>query len=138
MRSRSVRMEHRIPRQNQRPKLPASHHPVCPAIAIHEHGGTEPLPVEPSETDYTIEFHILVIDAVVGAEPALLDPCLPAKINLLSLEKPPCQCLPGTAPELPFKPRAQRFHHSIHDLGRPRSNTLLPAPVDSQHLSSPH
>src|SRR3546814_4741756 len=89
-----------------------------------------------SETDYTIEFHILVIDAVVGAEPALLDPCLPAKIHLLSLEKPPCQCLPGTASELQFKPRDQRFHHAIHDIGRRRSNALIHANDDLQRLCS--
>src|SRR3546814_15099928 len=94
MRSRSVRMEHRIPRQNQRPKLPASHHPVCPAIAIHEHGGTEPLTVEQSETDYTIEFHIILIDDVVCAEPALLDPYLPPKLTPLRPDHSPCTTLP--------------------------------------------
>src|SRR3546814_18508551 len=106
MRSRSVRMEHRIPRQNQRPKLPASHHPVCPAIAIHEYGGTEPLPVEPSDPDYTIQFHILVLDAVVGAEPALLAPCLPAQFHLIILETPPSQCYPVPPSDPPFHPPA--------------------------------
>src|SRR3546814_1591877 len=62
----------------------------------------------------------------------------PAKIHLLSLEKPPCQCLPGTASELQFKPRDQRFHHAIHDIGRRRSNALIHAHDDLQRLCSHH
>jgi hypothetical protein len=49
-------MEHRIPRLNQRPELAAPQHPLGPAIAIYEHGGAEPLPVQSPANRYSVEF----------------------------------------------------------------------------------
>src|SRR3546814_8182800 len=115
-------MEHRIARPDQRPKLPTSPHPVRLAIAIHEHGGAEPLPVEPPANRYPVEFEILIVGALIGSDPPLLDPRIPAKIRFLSLQKPMCQGFAGTAPELQFKPSDRRFHHAIR---RDRKSTRL-------------
>ena len=52
-----------------------------------------------------IQFEFLVVRPFVGADPALLDPCIPAEIRFLGRQKPMCQFFPGTAPELQFKAR---------------------------------
>src|SRR6218665_913926 len=114
-------MEHRIPRPDQRPKLPTPHHPVGLTIAIHEHGGAEPLAVEPPANRYPIEFEIIIVCAFVSPDPALLDPRIPAKICLLSLQKPMRQSFAGAASELQFQPSDQRFHHAI----RRRSDAFI-------------
>src|SRR3546814_1155954 len=69
------------PRPNQRTELTTSHHPMGLTIAIHEHGGAEPPAIQPSADRYPIKFQILVVEASVGTEPALLDPGVPAKID---------------------------------------------------------
>src|SRR3546814_20728548 len=80
-------MEHRISRPRQRPELAASHHAVRIAIAVNQHGGAEPFAVEPPANRYPIELGVLIVHAHVSADPALLDPCTPAKIDLLGLQR---------------------------------------------------
>src|SRR3546814_20197553 len=58
------------------------------AIAVNQHGGAEPFAVEPPANRYPIELGVLIVHAHVSADPALLDPCTPAKIDLLGLQKP--------------------------------------------------
>src|SRR3546814_16530765 len=80
-------MEHRISRPRQRPELAASHHAVRIAIAVNQHGGAEPFAVEPPANRYPIELGVLIVHAHVSADPALLDPCTPAKIDILRSEE---------------------------------------------------
>ena len=105
--SRSVCMEHSLPRPDQRSELPTSHHASGLTIAIHEHGGTEPLAIELPADGYPINFKFRIIDALVSANPALIDPGIPAKIRLLSLQEPMPNASPAPCPNSSSSPAAR-------------------------------
>ena len=79
-------------------------HSVCIAFAIDDHCRHEPAPVEPPEYRHPIQFEILIIDVVIRADPAFLNPRIPVEIDLLGFEKPVRQSLPRAASELDFEP----------------------------------
>jgi hypothetical protein len=83
------------------------------AIAIDDHHRDEPFAVQSPVNCDPIELEIVFIVTLICADPALLSPRIPVKIDLLRFEKPLRQCLSGTAPELDLQSRNQRRHYAI-------------------------
>src|SRR6185312_12752555 len=80
--ARSVRIDHRVVRRSPGPAEALSHRSLGHSIAIHEHHAREPAPVQPPTDGYPIQLQVIVVGALVGPEPALLDPCIPEEIRL--------------------------------------------------------